>query len=209
MNKYKDDITNKSKDVDNEVTDEIMIKDIKFTPLTDEQLLKTIEKESIIRGHKSRRNTIIVIIEILLFLMFTIIDPNLNKLRIPAAIVIIALTIEYFVWMIGKYKKIIKHFDINHFFKSSTKKEIKYTEVLLDDIVKINSNGYHAMVSTLDGKKVMEKIDIPCIEKIDTNFDRTDEDNKQKMYLLISGYTFFAVETLDNDWWQRNISKMR
>ena len=65
------------------------------------------------------------------------------------------------------------------------------------------------MISTLDGKKVMEKIDIPCIEKIDVNFDRTNEENKPRLYLLISGFTFFAVETLDNDWWKRNISKMR
>ena len=189
--------------------DEILIRDMEFEPLTDENLLDTIKKESLVRIQKSRRIFIIVAIEVLLFLMCTIIDPNLNKLRIPAGIIIIALTIEYFIWTISKYKKINKHFDINRFFKASTKKNIYYTEVILDDIVKINSNGYHAMISTLDGKKVMEKIDIPCIEKIDVNFDRSNEENKPRLYLLISGFTFFAVETLDNDWWKRNISKMR
>ena len=65
------------------------------------------------------------------------------------------------------------------------------------------------MVSTLDGKKVMEKIDIPCIEDLNISFDKNKEELKPHVYLIISGLTFFAVETLDKTWWQRNISKMR
>lgn len=189
--------------------DEILIKDIDFNPLGDEELIKIFKTEYYIRNRRKAIKRIIVILELLIFFILAIIDPKLDKVLIPVTIDIIALTIEYFIWMISKYKKIIKHFDIDYFFKSSTTKNVKYTEVVLDDIVKINSNGYHAMVSTLDGKKVMEKIDIPCIEDLNISFDKNKEESKPHVYLIISGLTFFAVETLDKAWWQRNISKMR
>ena len=189
--------------------DEILIKDIGFKPLDDEELIKIFKTEYYIRNRRKAIKRIIVILELLIFFILAIIDPKLDKVLIPVTIDIIALTIEYFIWMISKYKKIIKHFDIDYFFKSSNTENVKYIEVVLDDIVKINSNGYHAMVSTLDGKKVMEKIDIPCIEDLNISFDKNKEESKPHVYLIISGLTFFAVETLDKAWWQRNISKMR
>ena len=100
--------------------DEILIKDIGFKPLDDEELIKIFKTEYYIRNRRKAIKRIIVILELLIFFILAIIDPKLDKVLIPVTIDIIALTIEYFIWMISKYKKIIKHFDIDYFFKSST-----------------------------------------------------------------------------------------
>ena len=97
--------------------DEILIKDIDFKPLDDEELIKIFKTEYFVRNRRKSKKRIIVILELLIFFILAIIDPKLDKVLIPVTIDIIALTIEYFIWMISKYKKIIKHFDIDYFFK--------------------------------------------------------------------------------------------
>ena len=87
--------------------DEILIKDIDFNPLDDEELIKIFKTEYYIRNRRKAIKRIIVILELLIFFILAIIDPKLDKVLIPVTIDIIALTIEYFIWMISKYKKII------------------------------------------------------------------------------------------------------
>ena len=98
-----------------EYMDEVLIKDIDFKPLDNEELIKIFKTEYYIRNRRKAIKRIIVILELLIFFILAIIDPKLDKVLIPVTIDIIALTIEYFIWMISKYKKIIKHFDIDYF----------------------------------------------------------------------------------------------
>ena len=80
--------------------DEILIKDIGFKPLDDEELIKIFKTEYYIRNRRKAIKRIIVILELLIFFILAIIDPKLDKVLIPVTIDIIALTIEYFIWMI-------------------------------------------------------------------------------------------------------------
>ena len=85
--------------------DEILIKDIDFKPLDDEELIKIFKTEYFVRNRRKSKKRIMVILELLIFFILAIIDPKLDKVLIPVTIDIIALTIEYFIWMISKYKK--------------------------------------------------------------------------------------------------------
>ncbi len=188
-------------------SNEILVKDMEFKEVMDEKLYKIIEQFSKEYRANKRKKRSIINIELILLLGLTILDLCKINVTILLAAMCIVLFVQYLKWGFAKLTNMYQHYDINMFFKDM-KDGITYEEIVCDDIASENKQGYVALISTLDGKNVMEKIRVPYVEKMDMEFDRKAESDKPHMFLVKSGIVYFAIESLDVDWWSKNIQKI-
>lgn len=186
---------------------EILVKDMELKELKDNGLYDVIKSYQEQYKKSKTKNKLIIYIELILLFIFTILDFCKINVTLFLMILCIALFIQYLKWGFSKLINMYQHYDITMFFKD-IKDGLTYEEVICDDIVSDRNNGYVALISTLDGINVMEKIRVPYVENMKIDFDRKDEKSKPHMYLIKSGVVYFAIESIDDKWWSKNIQKI-
>jgi hypothetical protein len=188
-------------------SNEILVKDMEFRECIDEKLFKVIEEYgNEYKVIKSKKRCYIYV-ELMILLGLTILDFCKINVTILLGAMCIVLFFQYLKWGFSKLTKMYQHYDVNMFFKDM-KDGITYEEVICDDIAFENKAAYVALISTLDEKNVMEKIRVPYVENMSMEFDRKAESDKPHMFLVKSGIVYFAIESLDADWWSKNIQKI-